>query len=397
MNIQPLLIEAERYLTEKDVDRAAELYVHAQQQCAGRSPLPFVGLARIALLMRKFEEAKQLLTGVHARFPACAEALTLLGVLEERDGNLDEAIVFHTRALQHDPALAVAHVNFGRIYALTQRWELSAASYTLAIQHGAQDAVVKVQLGTALFRARRTAEALKVLSLTVQAHPKHLDAILTLADALVETGALQLAAELLDNATPRLPDEPLIASRRASIALRMKDLEAARREAWRHTMLAPKDEEAWLFAAVVDTMQLRFDSAEKALKQVLRINPKNARAHYHLGGLYDALKDKAAAKKSYRAAIVADVLAWEPLNNLAIMLLEEGTKESLTEARILLDRAIRLGTKGDAVIIRYNLALACYRLGDVVGTRRAAQELLKLAPIDHPMATEAHRVLKLAA
>ena len=91
------------------------------------------------------------------------------------------------------------------------------------------------------------------------------------------------------------------------------------------------------------------------------------------------------------------MLAWEPLNNLAIMLLEEGTKESLTEARILLDRAIRLGTKGDAVIIRYNLALACYRLGDVVGTRRAAQELLKLAPIDHPMATEAHRVLKLAA
>jgi len=29
----------------------------------------------------------------------------------------------------------------------------------------------------------------------------------------------------------------------------MKDLEAARREAWRHTMLAPNDEEAWLFAA----------------------------------------------------------------------------------------------------------------------------------------------------
>lgn len=397
MNIQPLLVEAERYLTEKDVDRAAELYVHAQQQCAGRSPLPFIGLARIAILMRKFDDAKQLLAGLHARFPACAEALTLLGVLEEAHGNLDEAIVFHTRALQHDPALAMAHVNLGRSYALTQRWELSAASYTLAIQHGAQDAAVKVQLGTTLFRARRTAEALKVLSLTVQAHPKHLDAILTLADALVETGALQLAAELLDNATPRLPDEALIASRRASIALRLKDLEAARREAWRHTVIAPKDEEAWLFAAVIDTMQLRFDSAEKALKQVLRLNPKNARAHYHLGGLYDALKDKAAAKKSYRAAITADCLAWEPLNNLAIMLLEEGTRESLTEARILLDRAIRLGTRGDALVVRYNLALACYRLGDVVGTRRAAQELLRLAPIDHPMATEAHRVLKLAA
>ena len=397
MNILPLLIEAERYLTQKDVDRAAELYVQAQKQCAGRSPAPLVGLARIAILMQKFEDAKQLLDGVQKLFPSCAEALTLLGVLEEAAGRLDEAAVLHSRALGLDPALAVAHANLGRTYALLHKWELSAASFTLAIQHGAQDVAVKVQLGTALFRAHRTAEALKVLSLTVQAHPKHLDAILTLADALVETGALQLAAELLENATPRLPNEALIASRRAAIALRLKDLDAARREAWRHTMIAPNDQEAWLFAAVVDTMQLRFDSAEKALKKVLRLNPKNARAHYHLGGLFDALKDKAAAKKSYRSAITCDPLAWEPLNNLAIMLLEEGTPAALTEARSLLDRAIRLGTRGDAIVIRYNLALACYRLGDLVGVRRAAQELLKLAPVDHPMATEAHRVLKLAS
>ena len=397
MNILPLLIEAERYLTEKDVDRAAELYVRAEEQCAGLSPLPLVGLARIALLTDRTEDAKQLLDAVLIRHPRCAEALAFRGVVEDAGGRLTEALAYYLRALAIDPALAVAHVNMGRTFALLHRWELSAASYQLAIQHGATSGDVKVQLGTALFRARRTNEALKVLALTVQAHPKHLDAILTLADALVETGALQLAAELLQNAAGRLPDEALIASRHAAIALRQKDLDAARREAWRHTTLAPRDEEAWLFAAVIDTMQLRLDTAEKALKFALKLNPNNARAHYHLGGLYDALRNKAAAKKSYRAAIACDVLAWEPLNNLAIMLLEEGTPAALTEARTLLDRAIRLGNKGDAILVRYNLALACYRLGDLVGTRRAAQELLKLAPVDHPMATEAHRVLKLAA
>lgn len=397
MNILPLLVEAERYLVEKDVDRAAELYVRAEEQCAGRSPLPMVGLARIALLTRRNDEAKHLLDAVLLTHPRCAEALTFRGVVEDAAGEVIEAMNFHARALAIDPTLAVAHVNLGRAYALLHRWELSAASYQLALQHGATSADVKVQLGTALFRARRTTEALKVLALTVHAHPKHLDAILTLADALVETGALQLAAELLQNAAPRLPNEALIASRHAAIALRQKDLEAARREAWRHTTLAPRDEEAWLFAAVIDTMQLRFDTAEKALKYALKLNPDSARAHYHLGGLYDALRNKAAAKKEYRSAIACDALAWEPLNNLAIMLLEEGTPASLTEARTLLDRAIRLGNKGDAILVRYNLALACYRLGDLAGMRRAAQELLKLAPVDHPMATEAHRVLKLAA
>lgn len=397
MNIQPLLSEAERYLTLKDIDRAADLYSRAQEQCAGRSPLPLVGLARIALLIEQPEGAKPLLEAVLIKFPQCAEALTLRGVVEEFAGRLEDASHFHAAALNIDPTLSTAHVNQGRTFARLERWGLAAASYQLALQHGAGGAQIMVQLGTSLFRAKKTTEALKVLALTVQSHPKDLDAVLTLADALVETGALGLACELLENATFRLPDEPLIAARRASIALRLKDLEVAHREAWRHTTLAPRDEEAWLFAAVIDTMRLRFDTAEKALKHVLRINPKNWRAHYHLGGLFDALKDKRTAKKEYRAAIECDRSAWEPLNNLAIMLLEEGTPAALTEARTLLDRAARLGNRGDAILVRYNLALACFKLGDLGGARRAAQELLKLAPPNHPMANEAQRVLKIAA
>ena len=338
-----------------------------------------------------------MLDAVLAQHPKCPEAISLKGVVLEARGKLPEAIEQHTRALALDPTLSLAHVNLGRVNAQLHRWELSAASYQLAIQHGAITAEVKVQLGTALFRARRTTEALKVLALAVQAHPRHLDAILTLADCLVETGSLSLAAELLDNAMPRLPDEPLIAARRAAVALRQKDLEAARREAWRHTELAPKDEEAWLFAAVVDTMQLRLDTAEKALKKVLKLNPRNWRAHYHLGGLHDAARDAAGARKAWRAAIECEPVAWEPINNLAVSLLEEGSQPSLVEARALLERAVRLGARGDAIQIRYNLALACYRLGDSLGARRAAQELLKLAPADHPMATEARRVLKIAA
>jgi Flp pilus assembly protein TadD len=70
----------------------------------------------------------------------------------------------------------------------------------------------------------------------------------------------------------------------------MKDLDAAYREARRTTTIAPKDEEAWLFEAVVGTMRLDFEGATKALKQVLRLNPTNWRAHYHLGGIADAMR-----------------------------------------------------------------------------------------------------------
>lgn len=397
MNIMPLLTEAERYLTEKDLDRAAAMFEHAQKQSGGRSPLPLVGIARVALMMNKTAEATAIVDGVLKVFPKCAPALSLRGVIEESKGNFNGAIEFHQRALQHEPALAMAHVNLGRIAAQQEKWSHAAASYQLALQHGAATPDVGAQFGNALFKAGRISEAVRVLGHVVEAYPKHLDAVVTLADMLAETGQLELAAQLLDNATSRFPKNALIPSKRAVIALNLKDLDSARREAWRVTTLAPLDEEAWLFAAVVDTMQLRFDTAEKALKQVLKLSPNNWRALYHLGGLADALKDKKEARRCYRAAIVANPLAWEPLNNLAIMLLEEGGAESLKEARTLLDRAIRLGTAPDAIVVRYNLALACFRLGDKLGTRRAAQELLKLAPVDHPMAAEAQRVLKLAA
>lgn len=396
-NILPLLTEAERYLHEKDVDRAAELYVLARAEDRTRSPLPLVGLARCAIVLRKWSEAKTVLDAVLAKHPRYAEALTFRGVVEEAGGDLDEAIAFHSRALAVAPTLCTAHVNLGRCHAQLERWDLAAASLRLAVQHGALDPGVKVQLGTALFRSKQTQDALKVLALTVQAHPNHLDGILTLADALVETGGLQLAFDLLTNAATRLPDEALLASRAAAVALRLKDLDAARREAWRHTTLAPEDEEAWLFAAVVDTMQLRFDSAEQALRRVLILNPRQWRAHYHLGGLFDALRRREAAKAAYRQAIDCEPRAWEPINNLAVILLEEGTPAALKQARLLLELAIALESTGDAVMAHYNLALVCYRLGDTAATQRVARELLKLAPAEHPMAIEAKRVLKLAA
>ncbi|MFO0594225.1 MAG: tetratricopeptide repeat protein [Myxococcaceae bacterium] len=396
VNAMPLVTEAERYLEQKDYDRAAVAFSRIEELTEGSTPVARVGLARVALALHRVDEAKAILAAALLKFPRCGEAIALQGVIEEIAGERDAAMGCYLRALVADPTVALAHANLGRCYAQLERWELSAASYTLAIQHGLETAEVKTHLGTALFRAGKPAEALKVLTLTVNAHPKHLDAILTLADVLVERGALGLAAELLDNAAPRLPDEALIPSRRAAIALRMKDLEAAQREARRHVELAPEDEEAWLFLAVVDTMRLHFDSAERALKYALKLNPECWRAHYHLGGLADALRQPAKAKRSYRAALRINPLAWEPMNNLAIVLLEEGTADALREARTLLDQAIRFELTPDSVITHYNLALACLRLGDGDAARRHATNLLKLAPTDHPMATEAQRLLRVA-
>lgn len=397
MNIAPLITEAERYLENNDVDRASELFNLAQKQSGGLSPIPLLGLARVALLMRRIEDAKTITEHLLKKFPRSAETLTIRGVVAELLGETTEAISLHTRALSIDPTLSLAHCNLGRLYSTLNKWDLAAASSQLAIQHGAIGAEIGVQLGTAYFKAGRISDALKALASTVHSNPRSTLAISTLSDVLVETGHLGLARELLDNAVERLPRVPTLSAKRAMVLLRMKDLEAARAEAWRQTELIPGDEEAWLFAAIIDTMKDELGSAEVALKEALKLNAKSWRAHYTLGGVYERSKNTANAKKAYRAAIAADENAWEPVNNLAVLLLEEGTPAALDEARKILDHAARLGTRGDAIAIFYNLALVCFRLGDKSSGKRAAQELIKIAPREHPMVTEANRVLKAAA
>ena len=397
MNITPLLTEAEHHLADHALERAATLYAQAQAQCAGLSPLPRLGLARVALLRECPDEAAQVLDGLLKDFPKCAAALSLRGVVEEKRGDLEAAAHLHHRALTLEPTLTLAHLNLGRLAMKQQQWARAAASYQLAVEHGATTPDVGAQFGLALFRSGRVSDAVRVLGHVVEGHPKHLDALFALVEVLVETAQLTFAAQLLDNAVERFPHEPRIASKRARIAVQLNDLEAARREAWRVTSLAPNDPEPWLFAAVVDNLARDFESATRALRHVLKLKPQHAKALFQLGVIAESTRDVTEARRCYRSSISIDPHAWEPLNNLALSLLEEGSPEALREARVLLDRAIRLGSAPDAIVTRYNLALACIKLGDKAGAKAAANELLKSAPAEHPMATQARRVLKLAA
>lgn len=397
MNITPLLTEAERLLNDDDLEGAAVLFEQAQKQCAGLSPLPRTGSARVALLQNRTDDAQKLLDEVLVSFPKSALALSLRGVVEEKRGELDAAAHLHARALTIEPSLTLAHSNLGRLAMRQQQWARAAASYQLAIEHGAATPEIGAQFGLALFRAGRVSEAVRVLGHVVEGNPKHLEPLFALVEVLVETAQLSFAAQLLDNAIERFPDEPRVAHKRARIAVQLNDLDAARHEAWRVTALAPNDPEPWLFAATVDNLARDFESATKALRHVLKLKPQHSRALFQLGVIAETTHDVTEARRCYRASVTADPLAWEPLNNLAISLLEEGSPEALREARVLLDRAIRLGSTPDAIVTRYNLALACLKLGDKSGARNAANELIKSAPADHPMAAQARRVLKLAA
>jgi Flp pilus assembly protein TadD len=107
--------------------------------------------------------------------------------------------------------------------------------------------------------------------------------------------------------------------------------------------------------------------------------------------IYEAMRLFSAARVAYRMAISNGPRAWQPLNNLAVLLLEENG--GAREAKHLLQEALALGPPSDTLEARYNLALACFKLGELGSAERAAREVAE-TNADLPAVSNARRFLK---
>lgn len=391
--LAPLLLEAERCLEGEDLDRAAELYRRAHDLDAGRSSLPTVGLARIAILLGRSADAAALLDRVLAEHPPSAEALTLRGVAGEAQGQLDACLATHRRAVALGPDFGPAWFNLGRVEARLHHWREAREALETASRLMPEHLDVQLALGIVTFRAGDLAEALRLLGGCLQRAPGKLDTYLTLAEVLVEAGQLALADDLLENASHRCVDRAEIPSMRAAVAIRQANGHAALSHARRQVELAPEDERAWLLLSALSLARLDVESAEEAVQRALELNPTNWRAHAQLGGIYETLRLRGPAQVAYRTAVALTDREWRPRNNLGTLLLEEGSPAAIREAQALLEQACALASEAERFVPRYNLALACWKLGERAASERHAREAAHLGPAGDPTVAEARRFL----
>jgi tetratricopeptide (TPR) repeat protein len=391
--IAPLLTEAENALVQNELDRAAGLYARALELDEDRSPLPSLGLARVALLLGKIPEALVLTHEVLSRCPNSVEALTLRGSIEDAVSDSAEALRWYEKAVRTDGTYAPARLNLGRAYASLKRWNDAIREFRKGLELAPSQTDAVPMFAVVLIRAGQAPEAIRVLTLQLQRSPDHIDSLVTLADALVEEHHPQLAAELLANSCERLPTSPVLHARRSALALRMGNLPLARTSVDQQLRLTPNDAEAAMFAANLAMMALDFDDAERRIQAALAASPYNWRAHYQLGMLYEALRLRTPALVAYRTAIAYGKDAWEPRNNLASLLLEFKTRSAALEARDVLEQALVSMPPKEALPVRFNLALAYWQLGEKNLSERNARSVAQ-SKTPLPVVTEAKRFLK---
>ena len=138
---------------------------------------------------------------------------------------------------------------------------------------------------------------------------------------------------------------------------------------------SPDDPELRLELAIALIKGRRTSAAQEELDKVLAVQPRNARAHYHLGMLRQGVGDSPGAIAAFEQAAAVDPNDYKSLNNAAMLLAQKGE----------LPRAQEALTK--AVAVNPNDVLIHYNLGQVYGLQKkfdqsieSLEKALKLDP-----------------
>ncbi len=109
--------------------------------------------------------------------------------------------------------------------------------------------------------------------------------------------------------------------------------------------------------------------------EVVRKQPGNAVAHYHLGFALGMLGDRLVEVGEYRQAEMLGLTSWDLFLNLGLALIDSGDLDAATES---LRRAVVL--EGDHFESHFNLALVDERRGMLADAEHETLEALRLNP-----------------
>jgi predicted CXXCH cytochrome family protein len=214
--------------------------------------------------------------------------------------------------------------------------------------------------------------------------PGRIEYNLHLGDALVDSGQLEKALQVYEEAAKRNPDS-FAALRKLGSALRSSGQTARSAEVLKRALaVGPGDAATW-HELGLDYLNLGTKTeAVTAFQRAVDLDPDIAEAYNSLGGVSLEGGDLAGAEKAFRESIRVQPDYAEAHSNLGYALSSSGRFE---EARYHFQAAIRL--KPDYAAARFNYAIALARVRRFDEAQHQIEEELKV----YPTAAEAHDLL----
>ncbi|HET6587336.1 MAG TPA: sulfotransferase [Oleiagrimonas sp.] len=163
-----------------------------RQRNSAQMVRPLLIQASDALRRCQTELARHLLMRALKIAPECIDAWRMLGMLDHRAGQYDEAISRFRRAVEIAPGDVMAHMGLGIVLHDHGKFDAALAAFERACELAPDSAACWFNLGKALrSRDDAVARACEALQHALACNPRHVPARLTLADVLVSVGDVE--------------------------------------------------------------------------------------------------------------------------------------------------------------------------------------------------------------
>ncbi|HEV7905230.1 MAG TPA: tetratricopeptide repeat protein [Pyrinomonadaceae bacterium] len=345
----------------------------APAQQNGRSSISRAGqLERAASLIAgdRLAEAELLLTQVLKVAPQEPTALNLLGAIRAKQGKLDEAEAFFTRAVESDARLLGAHMNLAYLYLLKREPEKSAASLREALRLEPANAEAAYRLAWLLHSQGRFEECVALFEGVKGTQAVSAPLLGVVGDAYLKRGDKAGALTALKRAVELSPAEPSYHFALASAWLRHPpDLQEAEGAFRRFLSLRPDDAQGQLHLGYVLLKQKKHAEAREWLERSTRAaTGSTPEAFYYLGLIAQGQNEDAQAIELFEKSLKLAPSFGHVHVALGALYLK---LKDYTRAQASLETGVKLSPEDSKA--HYNLALLYARLKQ---PERAREEML---------------------
>lgn len=355
-------------------EKKEQEYLGWLEKAAKVSPTAFVPRAMMAqYYLGKNEPQKALAVTKEALAgrPDSSDALNLLGQVQLAAGEKENALASYKKLANLTPKSAPAQYNLAKAHAAMGdvKATRSALRKALALNPGYVEAVTSLVALEA--RTGNHSEALRLARELQKRDPASPTGPILEGDALMAAKAYAQAAKIYEEVLEKHKDS-VLAIKRHDALLRAGDIQKAEDSLLIWLKTYPQDQ---IVRAYLAESYIKRNLNLQAIEQyqiLLRAVPNNATLLNNLANLYQEEKDPralATAEKAYKLQTdnpgIADTLGW-------ILVKQGDPKRGLP----LLEKAAARAPKQPE--IRYHLAYALAKGGDVTRARREAQQLQKM-------------------
>jgi tetratricopeptide (TPR) repeat protein len=267
----------------------------------------WLGAAGILWLWRRGEAGQPAAGGRRVVLAVACAVLALLAtgaiLARNRDFKDDGTLLSRTLALHPDAALIRS--NLGGWHWSRGQAEEGERQWWIALHYDPQNAFALANLGMAMLEQKRYAEATGYLKRAIAIRPNFSAPHLHLGRMYAAQG---LGPDAEKEFRRAIEINPFSTSARNSLArfcLESGRLDEAAAQ-FRASVESIPNEDAWAGLAEVFSRQNSTAQAEQAWKEVTRLNPFHARAHFALGKIYLASRRFAEAEKEFQAGLLVD-------------------------------------------------------------------------------------------